>query len=106
MEYKRVAIDTSKHVFTLHGVDAQDRPVLRREIRRAQLVPLFVKLAPAEVALEACAGSHCWERAPTRPGHCVRLILPQYEKPFVRMARIIRAMMARGEAHRRQPTAG
>ena len=60
MEFKRISIDTSKHVFTIHGVDEQERPVLRREIRRAQVEPFFVKLAPTEVVLEACAGSHHW----------------------------------------------
>jgi len=87
MEYKRIAIDTSKHVFTLHGVDAQDRPVLRREIRRAQMEPFFAKLAPTEVALEACAGSHHWGRVLTRLGHRVRLVPPQYVKPFVKRAK-------------------
>ena len=57
MELKRIAIDTSKHVFTLHGVDVADRPVLRRELRRAQVEPFFRKLPPTEVALEACGGS-------------------------------------------------
>jgi len=58
MELKRIAIDTSKHVFTLHGVDPQDRVVLRRELKRAQLEPFFRKLLPTEVVLEACGGSH------------------------------------------------
>jgi len=58
MELKRIAIDTSKHVFTIHGVDQQERPILRRELRRAQIEPFFGKLAPTEVVLEACGGSH------------------------------------------------
>ena len=45
MEFKRISIDTSKHVFTIHGVDEQERPVLRREIKRAQVEPFFAKLA-------------------------------------------------------------
>jgi transposase len=49
MEFKRLSIDTSKHVFTIHGVDDQERPVLRREIRRAQVEPFFAKLASTEV---------------------------------------------------------
>ena len=87
MEYKRIAIDTSKHVFTLHGVDAGDRPVLRREIRRAQMEPFFARLEPTEVALEACAGSHHWGRVLNQLGHRVRLIPPQYVKPFVKRAK-------------------
>jgi transposase len=84
MEFKRIAIDTSKHVFTIHGVDEKERPVLRREIRRAQVEPFFAKLTPTEVVLEACAGSHHWGRVLGGMGHRVRLIPPQYVKPFVR----------------------
>ncbi len=58
MEYKRIAIDTSKHVFTLHGVDEQDRPVLRQELKRNQVEAFFRKLPGTEVILEVCGGSH------------------------------------------------
>ncbi len=84
MELKRIAIDTSKSVFTLHGVDAQERPVLRRDLRRGQLVAFFAKLAPTEVVLEACGGSHHWARTLSKLGHRVGLIPPQYVKPFVK----------------------
>lgn len=84
MEYRRIAIDTSKHVFTLHGVDAEERAVLRRELRRAQVEPFFARLAPCEVVLEACGGSHHWARLLARLGHRVRLIPAQYVKPFVK----------------------
>lgn len=84
MELKRVAIDTSKSVFTLHGVDAQDHPVLRRDLRRAQVERFFTELAPTEVVLEACGGSHHWARTLQALGHRVRLIPPQYVKPFVK----------------------
>ena len=87
MEFKRIAIDTSKHVFTVHGVDQQEHPILRRELRRAQIQAFFGKLAPTEVVLEACCGSHHWGRALSRLGHRVRLIPPQYVKPFVKRAK-------------------
>ncbi|WP_288049277.1 IS110 family transposase [Acidiphilium sp.] len=87
MECKRISIDTSKHVFTIHGVDDQERPVLRREIRRSQVEPFFAKLAPTEVVLEACAGSHHWGRVLCGMGHRVRLIPPQYVKPFVKRSK-------------------
>ena len=87
MEFKRISIDTSKHVFTIHGVDKEERPVLRREIRRAQVEPFFAKLAPTEVVLEACAGSHHWGRVLGGMGHRVRLIPPQYVKPFVKRSK-------------------
>jgi len=84
MEYKRIAIDTSKAVFTVHGIDAHDRPVLRRNLKRAEFEGLFAKLAPTEVALEACGSSHHWARFLAQHGHQVRLIPPQYVKPFVK----------------------
>jgi transposase len=87
MELKRIAIDTSKSVFTLHGVDAQDRPVLRRDLRRAQVAPFFAKLPPTEVVLEACGGSHHWARTLQALGHRVGLIPPQYVKPFVKRSK-------------------
>ena len=84
MEYKRIAIDTSKAVFTVHGIDVQDRPVLRRNLKRMEFEAFFAKLVPTEVALEACGSSHHWARVLTASGHQVRLIPPQYVKPFVK----------------------
>jgi transposase len=82
--YKRIAIDTSKAVFTLHGVDQQDRPMLRINLRRAQIIPFFAKLSPTEIAMEACGGTHYWARELSALGHEVRLIPPQYVKPYVK----------------------
>ena len=60
-QYKRLGIDTSKAVFTLHGIDQQDRPVLRINLRRAQMIPFFGKLPPTEIAMEL------WRRASLGP---------------------------------------
>jgi transposase len=87
VEFTRIAIDTSKSVFTLHGVDGRERAVLRRDLRRAQVAPFFAKLPPTEVALEACGGSHHWGRVLQAMGHRVRLIPPQYVKPFVKRSK-------------------
>ena len=84
MELKRIAIDTSKHVFTLHGVDPADRPVLRRNLSRSQMESFFAKQPATEVVLEACGSSHHWGRTLAALGHQVRLIPPQYVKPFVK----------------------
>jgi transposase len=83
-ELKLIAIDTSKYVFTLHGVDERGRVVLRRELRRQQLEAFFRKQPPTDVVLEACGGSHHWGRVLSALGHQVRLIPPQYVKPFVK----------------------
>lgn len=85
-ELTRMAIDTSKHVFTLHGIGA-DGAVMRRELRRSQVEPFFAQRAPCAVALEACAGSHHWGRVLQKLGHTVQLIPPQYVKPFVRRSK-------------------
>jgi transposase len=86
-EITRIAIDTSKSVFTLHGVDGASRVVLRRNVRRPDLVRFLEKLPPVEVALEACGGSHHWGRTLQVLGHRVRLIPPQYVKPFVKRSK-------------------
>src|ERR1700712_3264720 len=84
MNLKRIGLDTSKAVFTLHGVDHDEKAVLRRNMRRAGVEGFFTKLPPTHVALEACGGSHHWGRRLAAMGHTVQLIPPQYVKPFVR----------------------
>jgi transposase len=83
-EITRIAIDTSKNVFTLHGVDAEGRQVLRRNLRRAGMERFFEKHPPVEVVMEACAGSHHWGRWLGERGHRVRLLPAHYVKPFVK----------------------
>lgn len=86
-EITRIAIDTSKSVFTLHGSDEQGRAVLRRNLRRRDLIRFFEKQPPVEVVFEACGGSHHWGRTLQALGHRVRLIPAQYVKPFVKRAK-------------------
>jgi transposase len=83
-QFSRIGLDTSKAVFTLHCVDATNKPVLRVNLRRAQLLAFFKKHPTTVVAMEACGGSHHWARKLTAVGHEVRLIPPQYVKPFVK----------------------
>jgi transposase len=77
-------MDTSKQIFQLHGVDASERVILRRKLRRREVLEFFGKLAPTVVGMEACGGAHYWARELTRLGHTVRLIAPQYVKPYVK----------------------
>jgi transposase len=86
-EIKRIGIDTSKAVFTLHAIDQAERPVLRVNLRRAQLLPFFKKRSRTEVALEVCGSAHHWARKLIALGHDVRLIPPQYVKPYVKRAK-------------------
>lgn len=82
MECKRIAVDTSKSVFTLHGVDAEGHVVLRGDRSRSGFLALMAKQPPTEVVLEACGGSHHWGRQLQAMGHRVRLIPPQAARPF------------------------
>jgi transposase len=76
-------MDTSKHIFQLHGVDAREQPVLRKRLRRNEVVEFFGKLSPIVIGLEACGASHYWARELQRLGHEVKLIAPQLVKPYV-----------------------
>jgi transposase len=77
-------MDTSKHIFQLHGVNAAEEPVLRRKLRRKDMVAFFAKLEPVEIAIEACGASHHWARLLQSFGHEVKLIAPQLVKPYVK----------------------
>jgi transposase len=77
-------LDLAKTVFQIHASDQDGRPVLRKKLRRAQLVPFFADLAPCLIGMEACASAHYWARELQALGHEVRLIPPQYVKPFVK----------------------
>ncbi len=83
-EITLLAIDLAKQVFQLHGVDARGVCVLRRQVRRAQLLRLIAQLPPCTVAMEACGGAHHWGRRIRELGHQVKLIAPQFVKPFVK----------------------
>ncbi len=84
MEVSMIGVDLAKNVFHVHGTDAVGRPVLRKKLRRAQLLPFFSGLAPARIGVEAGAAAHHWARELQGLGHDVRLIPPQYVKPFVK----------------------
>ena len=83
-QISRIGMDTSKHVFQLHGVNAVEKVVLRKKLRRQEMIAFFQKLAPTVIAIEACGGSHHWARLLTSFGHEMRLIAPQLVKPYVK----------------------
>jgi transposase len=80
----RIGMDTSKHIFQLHGVDAAERPVLRRKLRRNQVLEFFAKLPPTVIGMEACGAAHYWARELRKLGHEVRLMAPQHVKAYVK----------------------
>lgn len=83
-EITTLGIDLAKLVFQLHGVDGRGVAVLRRQVRRGQLLSVVAQLPPCLVAMEACASAHYWGRQIQALGHQVKLIPPQYVKPFVK----------------------
>ena len=83
-QISRIGMDTSKHFFQLHGVNAAEMPVLRKKLRRKDVVAFFEKLSPTVIALEACGASHHWARLLQSLGHTVKLIPPQLVKPYVK----------------------
>jgi transposase len=80
----RIGMDTSKHVFQLHGVNAAEEPILRKKLRRQDMVAFFTKLPPTVVGIEACGGSHHWARLLQSLGHEVRMLPPQFVKPYLK----------------------
>ena len=77
-------MDTSKHFFQLHGVNAAEKVVLRKKLRRKEMVAFFKALAPTVIGIEACGASHHWARILRSFGHEVKLIAPQLVKPYVK----------------------
>lgn len=83
MQVIRVGLDVAKNVFQVHGVDTNGMVVLRRRLRRAELIDFFAALPSCLVGLEACSASHHWARELARLGHDVRMMPARYVKPYV-----------------------
>lgn len=79
-----IGLDLAKNVFQVHGADERGRCVIRKSLRRAQVYAFFAKLSKCTVGMEACSSSHYWGRVITDCGHEVKLIPPQYVKPYVK----------------------
>jgi transposase len=79
-----IGLDLAKRVFQVHGVDEAGAVVVRRTVRRSQLVSYFGRLPPCVVGMEACATAHYWGQVLGELGHTVRLIPPAYAKAYVR----------------------
>jgi transposase len=77
-----VGIDLAKRVFVLHGVDAMGRVVLKKTVRREQLMELVAGLPPCRIGMEACAGAHEWARRFAELGHEVKLMAAKFVIPY------------------------
>lgn len=84
MNITRIGLDLAKHVFQMHGVDWQGKAILRRRLRREQMLAFFDKLPACLIGMEACGSSHYWARELCKRGHEVKLIAPQFVKPYVK----------------------
>jgi transposase len=79
-----IGLDLAKNVFQVHGIAADGAVVVRRRLRRAEMLSFFSHLPPCLVGMEACATSHYWARELTGMGHEVRMMPPRYVKPYVK----------------------
>jgi transposase len=79
-----IGLDIAKSVFQVHGIDAEGKVLIRRQLKRRYVLTFFDKLPPCLVGIEACATSHYWSRQLKALGHTVRLMPPAYVKPYVK----------------------
>lgn len=79
-----LGIDLAKTVFQLHGIDARGHVLIRKQVRRGELLATIARLPPCLIGMEACASAHYWARKFRSLGHDVRLMSPQYVKPYVK----------------------
>lgn len=84
MQITTVGLDLAKRVFQVHAVDASGGVVVRKALRRSQVLPFFTRLPPCLIGMEACGTSHHWARGLTKLGHEVRMMPPAYVKPYVK----------------------
>ena len=84
MDITTIGLDLAKNVFQVHGVDRRGKVVLKKQLKRSQVLPFFANLQPCLVGMEACASAHYWGRRLLGFGHDVKLMAPQFVKPYVK----------------------
>jgi len=84
MDVTTVGVDLAKHVFQIHGVTQRGTVSIRRQLKRSQVEQFFANLPPCLVGMEACASAHYWARRIQSYGHTVKLMAPQFVKPYVK----------------------
>src|SRR5216117_3530125 len=84
MQVTTIGLDIAKNVFQVHGIDAKEKVVVRRQLRRGQVMKFFGALPPCLVGMEACATAHYWARELTKLGHEVRLMPAKDVKAYVK----------------------
>ncbi len=84
MNITTIGIDLAKKVFQVHGVDEHGKACLKKQLKRAQVLPFFANLPPCLIGMEACGSAHYWARKLEKLGHTVKLMAPQFVKPYVK----------------------
>src|ERR1700746_2536616 len=84
MQITTIGLDIAKNVFQVHGIDAAEKVVVRKQLRRGQVLKFFAALPPCLVGVEACATAHYWARELTKLGHEVRLMPAKDVKAYVK----------------------
>jgi transposase len=84
MKITTVGVDLAKKLFQVHGVDERGRPVIRKQLKRGQVLSFFANLTPCLIGMEACCSAHHWARQLQKLGHTVKLMAPQFVKPYVK----------------------
>jgi transposase len=92
-EITAIGLDLAKNVFQIHGIGMAGQKLIRRQLRRAEVLKFFASLPPCLVGMEACATAHHWAREITKLGHCVKLMPPAYVKRTSSEGRRMRQML-------------
>jgi transposase len=112
MKVSTIGLDIAKHVFQIHGVDENEVVVLRKKLRRSELLSLFSQIGRCLIGIEACATAHHWARELASLGHQVKLIPASYVKTYVKRSKndaadaeaiceaVTRPSIARSRCHR------
>jgi transposase len=84
MKITTVGVDLAKIVFQVHGVDERGKVAARKQLKRAEMSKYFANLEPCLIGMEACGSAHYWARKLESYGHTVKLMAPQFVKPYVK----------------------
>jgi len=84
MNITTIGVDLAKSVFQVHGIDKRGKAVIQKRLRRSKVLEFFVQLPPCLIGMEACSSAHYWARKLREQGHNVKLMAPQFVKPYVK----------------------
>lgn len=83
-EVSVIGLDLAKNIFQIHGINESGEVVIRKQLKRHQVLSYFARLKPCLIGIEACSGTHYWSRVLSESGHCVRMMAPSFVKPYLK----------------------